>query len=94
MLRATKIATKGAKLDLSITHNGFHWIAKNNDFYVSAIDLKQLDLQLKQKVKAGFKSQGKDFMDVFMTFDNQTVPEWIRQYSNHYFNRRVRIYFD
>lgn len=26
-------------------------------------------------------------VEVFMAFDNSTIPQWIRQYAQHYFNR-------
>jgi len=26
-----------------------------------------------------------------MYFDNSTIPQWIRQYAQHYFNRIVEI---
>ena len=94
MLGFSKKKLKGIRIELSITHNGHRWVAKNNDLYISAIDLKQLDIQLKRNVKAKYYEENRDYVDVNMSFDNQTVPEWIRQYSNHYFNRRVRVSFD
>ncbi|MFQ5937410.1 MAG: DUF5395 family protein, partial [Acidiferrobacterales bacterium] len=29
---------------------------------------------------------------VFMGFDYDTIPTWIRQYASHYFNRYVTIH--
>ncbi len=94
MASFSKSKSRCIKANLSISHNGYHWIAKGDGVQVTAKELRQLDKEINQKFKqTHFKSEF-DYADIFMSFDNQTIPEWIRQYSNHYFNRRLRIYFD
>jgi hypothetical protein len=79
------------KVELEICHDGYHWIAKNNDIHVRAKEMKDLDKEIIRKVQSLFRESNANYIDVSMAFDNQVVPEWIRQYSNHYFNRRLRV---
>jgi hypothetical protein len=75
------------RIDLTIRHNGKEWIVKSELVELSAPTLEELDEKLKillreqEIVKRGEKAS------IFMAFDNATIPEWIRQYSQHYFNR-------
>ena len=77
------------RIECSIKHTGEEWIVQNELFSVSAPTLGQLDHDLKQHLKnQGIIGKGKK-VEVFMAYDNGTIPQWIRQYSQHYFNRVV-----
>jgi len=79
------------KIDFTITYSGNNWIAENEIIKASAPTLDELDIQVKnlllnnEIIKKGEKVQ------LFMAFDNSTIPEWIRQYAQHYFNRIVVV---
>ncbi|MBN2034362.1 MAG: DUF5395 family protein [Deltaproteobacteria bacterium] len=78
-------------IELIVTHDGKNWIARNDALYAEASTLEKLDNKLKSLVKEkGYLEKGKK-LDMFMAFDNSTIPVWIRQYSHHYFNRIVRV---
>ena len=50
------------------------------------LDINVKNLLLNQNIiKKGEKAK------LFMAFDNSTIPQWIRQYAQHYFNRIVEI---
>jgi hypothetical protein len=78
-------------IELIITHDGKNWIAGNDALYAEARTLEKLDNELKKLVKKkGYLKKGKK-LDIFMAFDNSTIPVWMRQYGQHYFNRIVRV---
>jgi hypothetical protein len=78
-------------MEFIVTHDGKNWIAKNEVLHVEALTLEALDNQLKKRLKAeGYLEEGGK-LDIFMAFDNATIPQWMRQYSQHYFNRIVQL---
>ena len=80
-------------LELSLTHDGDVWIAQGVDISFRAITLKELDNQVRSKVKsmASLEDRKSGKIKVSMTFDNAVIPQWIRQYANHYFNRLLIV---
>ncbi len=74
-------------MELVIRHNGRDWVVEGDGLSLSAPTLEELDRKVgttmreKGLIKEGEKTE------VFMAFDNSTIPEWIRQYAQHYFNR-------
>ncbi len=78
-------------LDFRIIHDGTHWIADKGTLVVRGRTLEELDRSLAAVVGEHFDVGDAAEIDVRMTFDNVTIPEWMRQYSNHYFNRIVTL---
>lgn len=57
----------------------------------SAPTLQELDSDMRRFFKEqGLIRAGKK-AEVFMAFDSSTIPQWIRQYAHHYFNRVLVI---
>ncbi len=78
-------------IELIVSHDGKNWIAKNDRLYAQAPTLEELDNELTKLVKQkGYLEPGKK-LDLFMAFDNTTIPRWMRQYSQHYFNRIIQV---
>ena len=78
-------------IEFIVSHDGKNWIARNDRLSAEAPTLEALDNELKKLVKEkGYLEPGKK-LDLFMAFDNSTIPQWMRQYSQHYFNRIVRV---
>ena len=78
-------------IELTVTHDGKNWIAKNDELCARAITLEALDSEVKRLMKEkGYLEKGKK-VDVFMACDKSTIPQWMRQYSHHYFNRIIRM---
>ncbi len=68
-----------------------YWIAECGDMRARAASLPELDKKL-GKVLADMNPHSSGSKTaVLMTFDNSVIPQWMRQYSNHYFNRVVTI---
>jgi len=78
-------------LTFRLIHDGGLWIADNGNVRVEAGTLPELDRKLGLALGRSKQEGGPDRIDVRMTFDNSVIPKWMRQYSNHYFNRVVTI---
>jgi len=78
-------------IELIITHDGRNWTAKNNELSAKGSSLEQLDNNLKNLVRQQGFLDVHEKIDLIMFFDNSTIPQWIRQYSQHYFNRILRV---
>jgi hypothetical protein len=77
-------------LELRLIHDGEFWIAENVELRVTGATLPALDRELARVLGRG-RHRGEAEIEVRMTFDNSVIPQWIRQYSNHYFNRVVSL---
>ncbi|MBO8180603.1 MAG: DUF5395 family protein [Archaeoglobus sp.] len=67
------------------------WIAENEEIRAEGSSLEELDKNLAEKLrKAGYKGR----LDILMKFDYSTIPDWMRQFHPHYFNRRVVLEID
>ena len=78
-------------IELTIRHTGQNWVANNEDLNVSAPTLEKLDHQLKILLKKRKIHRDGTKTRVYMFYDNSTIPQWIRQYAQHYFNRIIEI---
>jgi len=76
-------------IEMILNHDGKNWIVSNNSLTLSAPSLNELD----RKVDAAFgkELQEGQSLDVFMSFDNEVIPMWMRPYMNHYFNRILEL---
>ena len=78
-------------IELTVRHNGKNWIAENDLLFAEARTLVTLDQELKRLLhEKGFFAHC-DRVDLFMAFDNATIPAWMRQYGQHYFHRIVQV---
>ena len=78
-------------IELTITHNGKHWIAGNDELSVQAATLVELDVELKRLLQErGYLKKG-ETVEVFMACDRSIIPRWMHQYGHHYFNRIVEL---
>ena len=78
-------------IDLTIHHDGQQWIARNAQLTVSGRTIEELDTAVEQGLRQkGALPDGRTAR-VFMAFDNATIPQWIRQYAQHYFNRIIEV---
>jgi hypothetical protein len=78
-------------LEFIVSHDGKNWIARNDMLAAEAPTLEALDREVGMIVKQEGYLEKCEKLDVFMAFDNSFIPQWMRQYSQHYFNRIIRV---
>ncbi len=78
-------------MECTIWHDGANWVVELGSDLISAATLEELDIKVGRHLRdKGLLKEGEK-AEVFMAFDNSTIPQWIRQYSQHYFNRVVEV---
>ena len=68
-----------------------HLLADDGQVEARGRTLPDLDVALAVVLSAHPERYPSGPLEVRMTFDNSVIPQWIRQYSNHYFNRVVTL---
>ncbi|WP_457577440.1 DUF5395 family protein [Desulfomarina sp.] len=76
-------------IEMILNHDGRNWTVSNSSIRLSAPSLNELDRKLDSVLGKDLK-RGQS-LDVFMSFDNEVIPMWMRPYMNHYFNRILEI---
>ena len=79
------------RIEFVLHHDGRNWIAGNESVSFSAPSLEQIDSELERYVRRRGWLGEREEVEAFMAFDNATIPPWIRQYAQHYFNRVVKF---
>ncbi len=74
-----------------LSHDGSDWIAETADVRARGRTLPELDRGLARLLAEKDPAACGQELKVLMTFDGASIPQWMRQYSNHYFNRIVTI---
>jgi hypothetical protein len=78
-------------VELILTHDGRHWVARNDLLTASAPTLSELDQEVGRLLRQDGSLGAGESLKVLMAFDNATIPQWMRQYAQHYFNRVVTV---
>jgi len=80
-----------ADVNVRLIHDGSRWIAGNETISASGETFDELDDGVARALRdSGAFPPGSKVM-VFMGFDFDTIPTWLRQYHTHYFNRRIVV---
>ncbi len=77
--------------DFRLVHDGAYWVADDGQVSARGRTLPALDTALAAQLRCHPERYRGAPLEVRMTFDNSVIPQWIRQYSNHYFNRVVTL---
>ena len=80
-----------ADIEFILEHDGKSWVCHNDTLTVRGETILQLDQAIQLALKKSKKYQSGSQILVFMGFDFDTIPTWLRQYHSHYFNRSVSI---
>jgi hypothetical protein len=79
------------KLRFQITHDGREWVVTDQTVSISSPTLEGLDIRVREYLRKRGKLKHGERLKVLMEFDNYSIPQWIRQYSQHYFDRVVEL---
>jgi len=78
-----------------ITYNlhskGNLWLAERDGKRITATSLEELDSLISVDIRQEFIDHKGQNLNIRMYFDQSEIPEWMRQYANHYFNRHIRL---
>ena len=80
-----------ADLEVRLVHDGINWIANHPSFEARGETLLELDQELTRCLVHRQLFPENSQVTVFMVFDYNCIPTWIRQYASHYFNRYIRL---
>lgn len=80
-----------ADVDVTLIHDGTHWVARNDTVTAKGRTLEELDQSLARALRDSGEFPEAASVTVFMGFDYDVIPTWIRQYASHYFNRYVSL---
>ncbi len=80
-----------ADVGVRLIHDGTHWIARNDTIEASGCTLHELDENLAYALRRSGGFPKATEVTVFMGFDFDTIPTWLRQYHAHYFNRYITL---
>lgn len=80
-----------ADVVVTLTHDGQRWVARSGSLEAAGATLPELDDALRRELQGMRQYRAGAQVTVFMGFDVDTLPRWMRQYSAHYFNRCVRL---
>jgi hypothetical protein len=80
-----------ADLELILAHDGRHWVVHNDNLVAKGEGFEALDADLKRVLLESSTFLAGERVTVFMGFDFDTIPTWLRQYHTHYFNRIVTV---
>ena len=79
-------------MELVIKYNGKDWVVENELMTVSAATLEELDIEVGRLMRQkGLVGKGEK-KEVYMFCNNSImIPEWMRPYAQHYFNRILEV---
>jgi len=78
-------------LDMLLHHDGRDWVVEYEGDRLAAATLEDLDRCVGDYVREKGLLRAGASLRVRMLFQNATIPQWIRQYAQHYFNRIVEV---
>lgn len=83
------ITPQPKKIEMMLDHDGDNWVLSGHALKISAAELEDIDRKLEKALQPELSNEGS--LTVFMTTNNEMIPEWIRPYMNHYFNRQLEL---
>ena len=78
-------------IEFIVSHNGEQWIAEKGELRAEARSLAHLDQEVKRLLTEEGTLRAGAMLDILMAFDTASIPRWLHQYQQHYFNRILRV---
>ncbi len=76
-------------IEMLLDHDGQDWIVTGGDLRIAAKELDDIDRQLETALQPRLAKDKR--IDVIMTSNDEMIPEWMRPFMNHYFNRHLEL---
>ena len=87
--RHSRASREPRTIEMLLDHDGQNWSVSDAHISVSAASLKELDRKLEEALRPRLSKEKK--LKVFMTSNNEMIPEWMRPFMSHYFNRLLEL---
>jgi hypothetical protein len=81
--------TKPRTIEMILDHDGRNWRVYDASVTVTAAELDELDRKLERAMAPRLAREKK--LTIFMTTNNEMIPEWMRPFMCHYFNRLLEL---
>ena len=79
------------QIEMHLQHDGRDWVAIHGRHVLRRPSLESLDEEVRRHLLRRRCLRPGERAQVLMMFDNRQIPQWIRQYSQHYFNRILEV---
>jgi hypothetical protein len=79
-------------IEFIVSHDGENWIAEKGDLRAEARTLAHLDQEVRRLLEEEGTLRSGAMLEVLMAFDTASIPRWLHQYQQHYFNRILRVH--
>jgi len=80
---------KTRTIEMVLDHDGTNWTLSNEQLSIAAGSLDELDREIERALKDDLEREKS--LQIFMAFNNEVIPMWMRPYMNHYFNRILEL---
>jgi len=78
-------------LEMVISSEADGWVARGDEFVASGASFDELEEDLRRSLVASKRYTVGTLVSVWMGCDARMIPEWMRPYMCHYFNRVVHL---
>ncbi len=76
-------------LELIVTVRDGEWAAEGQGVRVQAPTLAEVEEQVERQLRESGRFAAGEKVNVLMATDRGLMPEWMRPYQSHYFNRVI-----
>jgi len=81
----------GRTLEVVLGMRGGTWVADGAGLHARAGSLDALDREIARQLRAAGRYPPGSTVRVFMACERTVIPEWMRAYQSHWFNRDVSL---
>jgi hypothetical protein len=78
-----------ARLEVILKQDGARWVARGEDLSVETGDVSEIDEAIRRRVEESGRFPAGTKVEVFLACDRGVIPDWMRPYHSHYFNRTI-----
>ncbi|HUU01451.1 MAG TPA: DUF5395 family protein [Myxococcota bacterium] len=80
-----------ADLEMVISCDADRWVAKGDELVASGATWDELEEDLRRGLASSERYASGTRVTVWMGCDGRMIPEWMRPYQCHYFNRVMHL---
>jgi len=77
--------------EIILSFDGEQWIVNLEDQRFISGELRELENRIIEFIRKKPCYANREFVRVWVGFDYDTIPDWLRQYHTHYFNYHLTV---